>query len=32
MQYTEIKEIPRITIVSLIGELGGTLGIKNKRR
>jgi hypothetical protein len=28
MEYTEIKEMPRTTIVSLIGELGGTLGNK----
>ncbi len=26
MEYTEIKEMPRTTFVSLIGELGGTLG------
>jgi len=28
MEYTEIKEMPRTTFVSLIGELGGTLGNK----
>jgi len=28
MEYTEIKEMPRTTFVSLIGELGGTLGKK----
>jgi len=28
MEYTQIKEIPRTTIVSLIGELGGTVGKK----
>jgi len=26
MEYTQIKEMPRTTIVSLIGELGGTVG------
>jgi len=28
LEYTEIKEIPRTSFVSLIGELGGTLGKK----
>jgi len=28
MEYTEIKEIPRTNVVSLVGELGGTLGKK----
>jgi len=29
MEYTQIKEMPRTTFVSLIGELGGTVGKKS---